>query len=159
MLIRRISIPLSGTLVIWILLISPLLHSSCDNDLRVTGHTRRSSFLSYSPCFTHNPPLPLHPHSVSLLPVVLALHWWWFWRSGSTFCCWWRCGSSSSSAARPRTRTGSHSARQSSGTAFLCRCQGHLGTEGELSMFWERFFCRVCEMCLCECETLCAWVC
>lgn len=73
MLIRRISIPVSGTLVIWILLISPLLHSSCDNDLRMTGHTRRSSFLSYTPCFTHTH--PHHPHSVSLLPVVPALHW------------------------------------------------------------------------------------
>lgn len=148
MLIRRISIPLSSTLVIWMLLISPYyVHTAIMTYewLDALG-AYPSSLLSYSPCLTDSLThtyTPHQHHSVPLLPVVPALHWWWFWRSGSTFCCWWRCGSSSSSAARPRRRTGSRSAQQSSGTVFLCHCQGHLGTEGELLMFWERFLSRV----------------
>lgn len=59
-LIRQIRIPLSSTLVIGMLLISPLLHSCCDNDLWVAGHTRRSSFLSVT--HTHK-----HKHTSSTL--------------------------------------------------------------------------------------------
>lgn len=59
MLLRRTEKPLSNTLVIWMLLISPLLHACCDNDLRVIGQAWHSSLFSYSFCVTPS----LHPLS------------------------------------------------------------------------------------------------
>lgn len=60
MLLRRTEKPLSNTLAIWMLLISPLLHACCDNDLRVIGQAWHSSLLSYSFCVT-SPPLTRSP--------------------------------------------------------------------------------------------------
>ena len=89
----------------------------------------------YSVCNTHT-------HTHTLLPEVPALHWWWFWQWDSTFCCWWHCVSSSSSTAHPQTHSEIHNVQQSSYTVFLSHCQGHLGTEGELIIFFRRLCAR-----------------
>lgn len=154
---RRISIPLSSALLLWILPISALLHSCCDNDLWATGHTWRSSFLSCSLCFTHTRS-PFNP--------TLSLRYLW---------CQLSIGDDFGNQAPLSVAGGvvDHLLPQQLAHRHVLEAValGNLQALGSLATAraaWaqrESFLSCLCVcvcawfMCLCECETLRVWVC